>query len=396
MCRKLSILVGLSLLPLICKGQTGQTDLTDSLLKSIVEQIVLFPQEKLHLHTDRDVYISGETIWFRAHVADAVLHTPKSNQYVYAELINPLDSVVERIKVRPDSGAFSGHLELDQALPEGDYTLHAWTENMLNPGADCDYRKKIRVEGPLSATVNTVVGFRHEKGDRYTAEVSFEEIKSRKKIMPQGLKMKINRQPLADVVPDIDTVARFTFRLPAGTDRRVLYIESSKSREYAVIPAPDDDYEVSFFPEGGYIPSGETCKIAFKVLNARGLPENARISVIDSAGREVTRVETVHDGMGWFFLTADQSEAHSAVCTNDRGLEKRYELPRSRDGIFTLSTEKSVDTLFVSLLKSSDITEKNNLFLLLHTRGIIHYARPWDNDFSTISFNTGKFPAGAE
>ncbi|MDZ7632933.1 MAG: hypothetical protein U5L72_00220 [Bacteroidales bacterium] len=42
----------------------------------IVEQIVLFPQEKIHLQTDKPVYIAGETVWFRAHVADAVLHTP--------------------------------------------------------------------------------------------------------------------------------------------------------------------------------------------------------------------------------------------------------------------------------------------------------------------------------
>ena len=327
-------------------------------------------------------------------MADAVLHTPKSNQYVYAELINPLDSVVERIMVRPDSGAFSGHLELDQALPEGDYTLHAWTENMLNPGADFAFKKKIRVEGPLSATVNTVIVYRHEKGDRYTADVSFEEIKSGKKIMPQNLRIRVNCEPIADVVPDRDTITRYGFRLPVETDRRVLYIESSKGREYSVIPAPDDDYEVSFFPEGGYLPSGESSMIAFKVLNSSGLPENARISVIDSAGIVVARAKTVHDGMGQFYFTADRSEVFSAVCTNDRGLEKRYELPRAKDGIFTLSTEKTGDTLFVSLLKSSDITEEQNLFLLLHTRGIIHYAMPWNNDYSTITFNAGKFPSG--
>ncbi len=80
---------------------------------------MLFPQEKLHLQTDKPVYIAGETVWLRAHVADAVMHTPITSQYVYAELINPLDSVVERVKVRADSGAFSGHIELDQALAGG-------------------------------------------------------------------------------------------------------------------------------------------------------------------------------------------------------------------------------------------------------------------------------------
>ena len=81
--------------------------------------------------------------------------------------------MVKRVKIRPVSGAFSGYIELDQALPEGDYTLCAYTENMLNPGADYFFRKKIRVEGPLSATVSTKVSFRFETGDRMTAEVIF-------------------------------------------------------------------------------------------------------------------------------------------------------------------------------------------------------------------------------
>ncbi|MCK7541588.1 MAG: hypothetical protein MZV63_67240 [Marinilabiliales bacterium] len=50
----------------------------DSLIGRIVEQIVLFPQEKIHLQTDKPVYIAGETVWFRAHVADAVMHIPIS------------------------------------------------------------------------------------------------------------------------------------------------------------------------------------------------------------------------------------------------------------------------------------------------------------------------------
>ena len=36
-----------------------------------LEQIRNFPQEKIHVTTDRDAYIAGDTVWLRAHCVDA-------------------------------------------------------------------------------------------------------------------------------------------------------------------------------------------------------------------------------------------------------------------------------------------------------------------------------------
>ena len=47
-------------------GQVNDRPVTDSLTAKIVQQFLTWPQEKIHLHTDRQVYLSGETVWFRA------------------------------------------------------------------------------------------------------------------------------------------------------------------------------------------------------------------------------------------------------------------------------------------------------------------------------------------
>ncbi|MBE0679906.1 MAG: hypothetical protein IH592_14190, partial [Bacteroidales bacterium] len=334
--RIIPLLLSLFLFSTATAGQTGGFADRDSLIARIIEQIVLFPQEKIHLHTDKPVYIAGETLWFRAHVADAVIHTPLTNQYVYAELINPLDSVVERVKIRPASDAFSGYIELDQTLPEGDYTLCAYTENMLNPGADYYFRKQIQVKGPLSAMVSTKVSFRFEKGDRMTAEVIFEDIKSHKRVIPDKLVMRINEQLLSAVKTDDDTVSRFAFRLSGESDRRVLSVETAKSKAYIPVPYPQGDYEVSFFPEGGNLPAGTDCAIAFKALTSEGMPEKVTGQILDSDGNMYARLETAHDGMGKFYLAADEAIKYYAVCTNVQGLEKRFELPPARRGVYSL------------------------------------------------------------
>ncbi|MRR21411.1 hypothetical protein EG830_00320 [bacterium] len=375
-------------------GQTVTAPAKDSLVSRIIEQIVLFPQEKIHLQTDKPVYIAGETIWFRAFLADAVIHAPLVNRYVYAELINPLDSIVERIRVRAENGAFSGYFLLDQALPEGDYTLCAYTENMLNPGAGYFYRKKIRVEGPLSATVNTKVRFIFEKGERITAELILEDIRSQKRIIPDNLTMRINRQLQDEVRSDDDTVSRFAFRLPVESEQRTLTVKTAKSIEYIPIPYQYGDYEVSFFPEGGNLPAGTRCAIAFKALTAGGMPENVTGQILDSAGNIYARLETSHDGMGKFYMAADESTKYYALCRNEQGMEKRFELPPARRGAYSLKTETVADSIFISVIRSAEIPVPHQLFLVLHTRGIIHYAEPWDAKYDKISFDRHAFPSG--
>ena len=69
----------------------AQSSLVDSIQDRFKDQLMLFPQEKLYLHTDKSAYIAGDTIWFRAHVVDAATHIPATvslqqiNQLIVAE-----------------------------------------------------------------------------------------------------------------------------------------------------------------------------------------------------------------------------------------------------------------------------------------------------------------------
>ena len=115
------------------------------------EQMNVFPQEKIHLHTDRDFYVPGEKIWFKAYVTDAAsLQSPTDSRYVYTELIDSNDSLVGRVMVRPENGMFHGYLFLSENVPEGNYTLRAYTRYMENSGDDYFFKKNIREEWILS------------------------------------------------------------------------------------------------------------------------------------------------------------------------------------------------------------------------------------------------------
>ena len=78
----------------------GQTIPVDTLAKRLGEQVYQYPQEKIHVMTDKSAYFGGDTVWFRAFVVDASTHVPvKASKYVYVELTNAFDSLVSRVKI---------------------------------------------------------------------------------------------------------------------------------------------------------------------------------------------------------------------------------------------------------------------------------------------------------
>lgn len=102
--------------------------------KSVVEYYQKVPQEKLFLHTDKDQYVAGDTVWFRAHLVDALtMMNSSESRYVYIELYDGDRKLLERHMVKKDSlGVFANALRLSPLLPTGAYTLMAYTQWMQN------------------------------------------------------------------------------------------------------------------------------------------------------------------------------------------------------------------------------------------------------------------------
>lgn len=106
--------------------------------------------EKLWLHFDRENYLVGETVWFKAYLyAD---YQPDSiSTTLYAELFNSKGEMIDR-KILPIlDGRTFGQFELNDSLSTGNYFIRAYTPTMLNvaPGQDSAYifQKSIYVFG---------------------------------------------------------------------------------------------------------------------------------------------------------------------------------------------------------------------------------------------------------
>ena len=280
-------------------------------------QIERYPQEKLHLHTDKDSYIAGDTIWLRAHCADAATHRPiAASRYVYVELRDDRGSLVRRIKLLSRDSVYSGYLPTQSLERFGDYSLTAYTLYMRNPGPEYFFKK------PL-----TIRPYRESRRTQRNTSV-----------------------------------------------RKV------------------SDFDVSFFPEGGYLIDGYDCCVAFKALGDDGGSVEVAGVVKNDRDETVDTLRTLHGGMGCLRFTAHTGERYYAECTMAGGKTERFELPASNNlacVLRVLQTERD----FTVMVQSGRPLPKG-LRLLVHCRGNLCYFREWNDDLPSLIFERDKLPGG--
>lgn len=90
--------------------------------------------ETVYLHTDADAYCEGDTLWFKAYVAEAGTgrYDSEMSRVLYVDLFNSNDNLIYHKLLEVDSlGQARGCLPLGLPLRSGFYRLCAYTRTML-------------------------------------------------------------------------------------------------------------------------------------------------------------------------------------------------------------------------------------------------------------------------
>src|SRR5688572_16305646 len=74
-------------------------------------------QEKIFVHTSKDNYFIGETMFFKIYLVDGMLHQPLNLSVVaYVEMLNSNNQPVAQIKVPLKGGMGNGTLSISDSL----------------------------------------------------------------------------------------------------------------------------------------------------------------------------------------------------------------------------------------------------------------------------------------
>lgn len=103
-----------------------------------------FPQEKIHIHFDKESYLPGETIWFKAYLFEDNLPGKKSTNF-YAGLYDENGKLVQQQLCPIFSSTASGYFTIPDSLPDRQLICRAYTTWMQNFDSSFLYTKAIKL-----------------------------------------------------------------------------------------------------------------------------------------------------------------------------------------------------------------------------------------------------------
>ncbi|MBN1821020.1 MAG: hypothetical protein JW833_09895 [Prolixibacteraceae bacterium] len=116
------------------------------------EKQAIVVYEKVYLHTDRELYSPGDTIWFKAYLVGGVSHKLLPGfKNMYVQLISQSGEVISNRLLLSFYGESFGDITLNDTLPEGQYILRARTKYLENFGEESFFHKRIWVNKPKSS-----------------------------------------------------------------------------------------------------------------------------------------------------------------------------------------------------------------------------------------------------
>ena len=128
-------------LQLFCLGCIGQKP--DEQLKQWSDRS---PIEKVYLHLDRDSYLAGGNVWFKAYLySDNLPDTVSTTLYV--ELLDGSSAIVSRKILPVVFGNTYGQFELPDSLATASYFVRAYSPTMLNHDPEFIYKRSIIIYG---------------------------------------------------------------------------------------------------------------------------------------------------------------------------------------------------------------------------------------------------------
>ncbi|MCQ2139006.1 MAG: hypothetical protein MJZ09_01370 [Bacteroidales bacterium] len=260
--------------------------------------------EKLYLHTDREVYCVGDTLWFRGYLKNASASSEYAeSNYIYVELIaalsemdavsgtfNESDRVRRRVKIKRSEGGFDGYVVIPDKLSTGRATLRAYTWWMRNKGTTWMFTKELEIINPVKSDyLDKLV--REKQRDDY------------------------------------------------------VYEEMGVTNPYRKQKVKANDIDIQFLPESGSYSAGQPSVFGIRSIadDGKGIPVTGEIL---SSGRVLGTFSTDSHGLGKVSL-AVPVDAKSLV-VKLHGVSKSYEFPKPADGVCTISVTLSESMVTIS------------------------------------------------
>jgi TonB-dependent SusC/RagA subfamily outer membrane receptor len=149
--------------------------------------------------------------------------------------------------------------------------------------------------------------------------------------------------------------------------------------------------DVQFFPEGGELIDNIPTKVAFKAINGLGEGIDVKGAVYNKEDQKITEFNSLHKGMGFFWLEPKGKMKYYALIENDN---EKFDLPEVMEHGAIMSIDNSDENDVAIELKAnlSETVDPNaaELILIGHTRGDVKHAEVFSVANLPLEINVTK------
>ncbi|HKI89899.1 MAG TPA: hypothetical protein VKA38_12795, partial [Draconibacterium sp.] len=275
------------------------------------------PQELVYLQTSKDIYETGEDLWFKAYMLNTQTFIPSVlSQTFYLQMVKEkTGTAVWQEKYEISNGFACGQVFLQDTLSEGDYLLEAFTaHSFYNDSSEFKAIRRITVKKDMKPRPSFAADFdkvRYKTGDSIKVTITSlsEDHKSLYAEITADLLQGNNNLGQAHSVTNRQGKSILAFVLQ-GPDEglrvnaTIKYKEKEENRNFPVPCKKGSPVQFDVFPESGNLVAGIESKLAFKAINIDGNPLEVKGTFYEN-DQPLLEFKSVHAGMGSFNFTPE-------------------------------------------------------------------------------------------
>jgi hypothetical protein len=382
---------------------------TNPLVQKIDSYQKVFPKEKIYLSFDKPNYKAGDTLWFKSFLLNTDYTASTRTDKIYVELFNDSSQFIGGRAIALNYGLGYGDFALKKNLPNGTYTIRAYSNWQQNFGNEYFFQKSFSI-GNVGENTWLLNAYQKTKTINKKQVLDLKVRISNMKNESAGLReveiyLMDNKHVLtkAEFQTNLNGLIETQIPLPeftANSNYSLYFVDKKDKNKKATLPIILDEVEkldLQFMPEGGYMVNGIYGKVAFKAIGANGMGVQVTGKVVNNKNEPVAYLTTTHNGMGSFFLLPQKDEAYTLSYTVN-GKEERLNLPAAKNEGTTLRIDNlsKPDSVLIYVKASESKREDQNYQLIAQTTGGYTSNLPVNlkNGFATFKLSKKTFPDG--
>ena len=205
-----------------------------------------FPQEKIHVHFDKESYLPGETIWFKAYLFEENLPSERSTNF-YAALYDENGNLIQQQISPIFNSTTDGHFTIPDSLLSKQLICRAYTTWMLNFDTSFLFTRAIKlISGTKSEKTDTAktvsLNFFPEGGDMLEGTINSIAFKAN---YNNGLPFEINgvikKQESGEVMMPLKSLhngmGKFDLDIQPGDKYYAEWFDNKGAKQQSWLPA---------------------------------------------------------------------------------------------------------------------------------------------------------------